>query len=320
MSSPRISTPRQYGGPHFGATAAGRSDMRMPRFFKRLFKFPQMDFEMAVWEMTHLLIAPKKVFKSIYYHKQTRNTWHRPDPSFTYLLSFFLLLTSFAWSLAYTPSFGSVVKLALMFVVIHFLAGSLLVSAIAYYLVGRLLGPGIAGLPGRRRQQGLFGPPGGTRGAEVLEFGYCFDVSIRAFFPPYVLLYIIQYILMPVLNHQNHASTFFANLLYLGAGLYWSLITFLGVDCDLVGVYDLEYQSYDMGNKVAVPGREGMSITRRMRLHEPQNPVGYRLDQGRWRKDCQGSWRFESSLMAEILQSASLHLSRIDRLTERQRS
>lgn len=36
----------------------------------RLFKFPQMDFEMAVWEMTHLLIAPKKVFKSIYYHKR----------------------------------------------------------------------------------------------------------------------------------------------------------------------------------------------------------------------------------------------------------
>lgn len=38
----------------------------------RLFKFPQMDFEMAVWEMTHLLIAPKKVFKSIYYHKRER--------------------------------------------------------------------------------------------------------------------------------------------------------------------------------------------------------------------------------------------------------
>ncbi len=115
-----------------------------------------------------------------------------------------------------------------MFVVVHFLAGSLLISTLAYYMVGRLLGPGIAGLPGRRRQQGLFGPPGGTRGAEVLEFGYCFDVSIRAFFPPYVLLYILQYILMPVINHQNRASTFFANLLYLAAGIYWSLITFLG--------------------------------------------------------------------------------------------
>lgn len=33
-----------------------------------MFKFPQMDFEMAIWEMTSLLIAPKKVFKSIYYH------------------------------------------------------------------------------------------------------------------------------------------------------------------------------------------------------------------------------------------------------------
>jgi UNC-50 family len=38
--------------------------------YLRLFKFPQMDFDMAVWEMTHLLIAPKKVFKSIYYHKR----------------------------------------------------------------------------------------------------------------------------------------------------------------------------------------------------------------------------------------------------------
>ena len=200
---------------------------------------------MAVWEMTHLLIAPKKVFKSMYYHKrmtciapsnlanadwraETRNTWHRPDPSFTYLLAFFLLLTSFAWSLAYTPAIASIVKLALMFVFVHFLAGSLAVSTIAYFVVGRLLGPGVAGLPGRRRQQGLFGPPGGTRGAEALEFGYCFDVSIRAFFPPYVLLYIVQYILMPAINHSNRVSTFFANLLYLAAGIYWSLIIFLG--------------------------------------------------------------------------------------------
>lgn len=44
---------------------------RMPRFFKRLFKFPQMDFEMAVWEMTNIVIAPKKVFRSIRYHQRT---------------------------------------------------------------------------------------------------------------------------------------------------------------------------------------------------------------------------------------------------------
>ena len=40
----------------------------VPRLLKRLFKFPQMDFEVAVWEMTNLLVAPRKVFRNMYYH------------------------------------------------------------------------------------------------------------------------------------------------------------------------------------------------------------------------------------------------------------
>lgn len=164
-----------------------------------------------------------------------RNSWHRPDPAFTYLLSFFLLLTSFAWSLAYTPKLTSIFKLAFMFIFIHFLLGSILIATSFYFLVGRFLGPGIPGLPGRRRPQGLFGATTQSSASsssapqgESLEFGYCFDVTTRAFFPPYVLLYIIQYILMPAIDHKNTASVFVANTLYLVAGVYWSLITFLG--------------------------------------------------------------------------------------------
>ena len=37
-------------------------------YLARLFKFPQMDFEMAIWEIMSLIIAPKKVFRQIYYH------------------------------------------------------------------------------------------------------------------------------------------------------------------------------------------------------------------------------------------------------------
>lgn len=190
-----------------------------------MFKFPQMDFEMAIWEMTSLLIAPKKVFKSIYYHVclfpcfqhtsltwpirnvgvvirsalplpihlsgiltgwiETKNTWHRPDPSFTYLLSFFLLLTSLAWGLAYSPSFGAILRLSLLFVFVHFIGSSLLISTIAYFTVGRLFGPngaaasltGFRGSRGRRRgaAQGLFVQPGEK---DQLEYGYCFDVCI----------------------------------------------------------------------------------------------------------------------------------------------
>lgn len=78
--NPHISIPRQHGGTsNFGGTTtpgARKEGLRMPRFFKRLFKFPQMDFEMAIWEMTSLLIAPKKVFRSIYYHVRQALLFH----------------------------------------------------------------------------------------------------------------------------------------------------------------------------------------------------------------------------------------------------
>ncbi len=85
-----------------------------------------------------------------------------------------MLLTGIAWGIAYTNSVGAIVRLTLLFVFVHFLAVSLIVATAAFFLVGRLLGPGIAGLPGRRRQQGLFTQAGE---GEQLEFGYCFDVS-----------------------------------------------------------------------------------------------------------------------------------------------
>ncbi|KAJ5053582.1 hypothetical protein NUH16_010655 [Penicillium rubens] len=206
-----------------------------------------MDFEMAIWEMTSLLIAPKKVFKSIYYHKrestysklrpQTKNTWHRPDPSFTYLLSFFLLLTAFAWGLAYTPGFGAIMRLTFLFVVVHFIGSSLFVSTIGYFIIGRLFGPngaaaslaGLRGSRGRRRgaAQGLFTQPGEK---EQLEFGYCFDVSNRAFFPLYLHLYVVQFLLLPLLTRSpsNFLATFLGNSLYLSALIYYTYITFLG--------------------------------------------------------------------------------------------
>ncbi|KAF2008201.1 UNC-50 [Amniculicola lignicola CBS 123094] len=227
--NPHISLPRPTGGPsNFGSTApSSRNEgVRMPRFFKRLFKFPQMDFEMALWEMTSLIIAPKKVFRSIYYHKQTKNTWHRPDPSFTYLLSFFLILTSLAWGLAYADGVARTLRITLVFVFIHFLLISLLIATLFYFLVGRLLGPGVKGLPGRRRQ-GLFNVESGQEG-EALEFGYCWDVAIRAFVPVWVFLYFVQFVLMPVVATKHWVSLLVGNSLYLVALNYYFIITFLG--------------------------------------------------------------------------------------------
>ncbi|KAI4126396.1 MAG: hypothetical protein LQ338_003766 [Usnochroma carphineum] len=114
---------------------------------------------------------------------ETKNTYHLADPSFTYLLSSFQLLTGLAWGIASTTSVGATIRLTLIFIFVHFLLGSLVVATAAYFLVGRLLGPRSSG--GRRK--GLFGDTSAARDRdrdrergeeEGLEFGYCFDVSL----------------------------------------------------------------------------------------------------------------------------------------------
>ncbi|KAF2444108.1 UNC-50 [Karstenula rhodostoma CBS 690.94] len=227
--NPHISLPRPTGGPsNFGSTPSSRrNELRMPRFFKRLFKFPQMDFEMAIWEMMSLMIAPKKVFRSIYYHKQTSKTYHRPDPSFTYLLSAFQLLTSLAWGFAYASSAPSILKITLVFIFVHFLLSSLVISTLNFFLIKYLLGPNSKILPGKRR--GLYDLSANDgEGKEELEFGYCWDVAIRAFVPVWVFLYVVQFLCMPLVGTDHWVSLALSNTLYLAALIYYFIITFLG--------------------------------------------------------------------------------------------
>lgn len=143
-------------------------------------------------------------------------------------------MTGVAWGSAYADGVGPTIRIALVFVLGHFLGTSLLVSTLMYFLVGRVLG---------KRRQGLFGPP--TSGEEGLEFGYCFDVclsrpsawyrsltspqvSIRAFLPLWVFLYVLQFLFMPLIARDYWVSNFFGNSMYLLALSYYFVITFLG--------------------------------------------------------------------------------------------
>jgi len=54
-------------------------------------------------------------------------------------------------------------------------------------------------------------------------------VSIRAYLPVWVFLYILQFLLMPLIAQDySFASNFFGNTLYLIALAYYFVITFLG--------------------------------------------------------------------------------------------
>jgi len=54
------------------------------------------------------------------------------------------------------------------------------------------------------------------------------QVSIRAFFPLWVFLYVVQFLLMPVISRDYWVSEFFGNSLYLIAFGYYFVISFLG--------------------------------------------------------------------------------------------
>jgi len=116
---------------------------------------------------------------------------------------------------------------------VDFALVGLVIATIAWFLAKRFL-------KGRGRTIGT-----DILVSEELEFGYCFDVHCNAFFPVFVFLYVIQYLVMPLLMKDlwygpwetsmgltgGRISLFLGNTLYAVALLYYSYITFLGYSC-----------------------------------------------------------------------------------------
>lgn len=60
------------------------------KYLRRLFRFRQMDFEFAGWQMLYLFTSPQRVYRNFHYRKQTKDQWARDDPAFLVLLSVWL--------------------------------------------------------------------------------------------------------------------------------------------------------------------------------------------------------------------------------------
>ncbi|CUS09665.1 unnamed protein product [Tuber aestivum] len=206
MYAPRTSPPpmRSAFAPHIapprhGSRSDSGSGSRLPLFFRRMIKFPQMDFEVCCI--------------------QTKNTWSRDHPSFIVLLTSFLTLTSLALGLAYTPEFASIMRLMFSLVFLHFLLTSVMFALAGYIMCRNFLKvPGTGGL----------GRAGVVAGEGEMEFMYCLEIGVGAFFPVWVFLYVIQFLTMPVLTGDYWISIFLGNSLYLVAFSFYCVITFLG--------------------------------------------------------------------------------------------
>ncbi|CCC68863.1 hypothetical protein NCAS_0B07790 [Naumovozyma castellii] len=184
----------------------------LPPVLKRLFKSPKnLDFETAIWEMIHLITQPRKAFRSFYYQHQTKNQWARDDPSFFILQVLLLSIASIAWSIAYGDTFGGFLKLLFNMIFVDFFLVGFLITTAFWIILNR-----------------PFFKFKTTLGYNNVEWAYCFDVHCNAFLIIWVLLYLVQFLLLPVINLHNWIGLIVGNSLYCFAIGHYFILTFYG--------------------------------------------------------------------------------------------
>ncbi|KAL1925727.1 uncharacterized protein VTP21DRAFT_610 [Calcarisporiella thermophila] len=184
----------------------------LPLFLRRLFRFPHMDFEYALWQMAYLCLSPRRVYRNIYYHKQTKNQWSRDDPAFVVLLSGMLCISAVAWGLVYGHGFVGILRMMLYMVFVDFVIVGIIVATLSWLVSNHFLKQRVTS----------------HSVDQEVEWQYAFDVHCNAFFPVFLILYVIQFFFMGLLLRRGWISLFVGNTMYLVAVIYYFYVTFLG--------------------------------------------------------------------------------------------
>lgn len=193
-----------------------RNNSVLPQYLRRIVKYQQMDMEYTFWQMLHLCTSPKVVYQQTKYHKQTKNQWARDDPAFVVICSFLLAVAASAFSAAYGHGVGQASFTIASVVIMHFLLAGISLASICWFLSNHYLREEIAVHTHVVEQR--------------VEWLYAFDVHCNAYFPLFVVLYVLQYFLSPLLLAHGFMSTFLSNVLYFVALSYYHYLNFLGYD------------------------------------------------------------------------------------------
>jgi len=184
----------------------------LPEYFRRMLHYPQMDVEYTFWQMFYLCVRPSTVYRTIKWHKQTKNQWARDDPGFVAILAFFIAIASVSYAVAFKmDSFFQVLWIMFSTILVDFLTVGCIVATIGWWAANKYL-----------RVHGIHSVE------QKVEWLYSFDVHCNSFFPLFLLLYVFQFFLLPVLLMHGFIATILANSLYMVAFVYYTYITFLG--------------------------------------------------------------------------------------------
>jgi len=184
----------------------------LPEYIKRLGSYGQMDIEYTFWQMFYLCFNPSRVYRTTAWHKQTKNQWARDDPAFVAILIVFLSVASLAYSVAFKAGGFSIIKIMFWTVFIDFISIGLLVATLGWWISNKYL----------RMRNTIHSVE------QNVEWLYAFDIHCNSFFPLFLILYVLQFFLVPLLLSTQFIATIFANTIYLVAFGYYYHITFLG--------------------------------------------------------------------------------------------
>jgi len=192
--------------------------MTPSQYLSRLTDFSQMDIQSALDQMKSLLsLTPtqtQKVYKMAYYRKQTKNHWARDDPAFAALQILFLVLSSCAYCIAFRSE--SMISSSLRFG-FHSVAINWFLSGVVIASIGRSIA-----------NQHLTVHSSNSHVHQSVEWLYAFDIHCNAFFPAFVLLYGVQFFLLPLVLGISLMALILSNTLYVLAFGWYFYVTHLG--------------------------------------------------------------------------------------------
>ncbi|CAM9527186.1 unnamed protein product [Chrysoparadoxa australica] len=185
----------------------------LPEYLRRACDWHQMDLEATCDQMVYLLtVYPQRVYKSAQYRKQTKNQWARDDPGFALVQCCLLVVACVAFGLAFqVRGFWSYIGLICHSVLLHWLLMGVVVATIGRAVANAYLL--------QHRSHSV---------EQTVEWLYAFDVHCNSFFLMFMLLYVVQFLLLPILLRENFIALLMSNALYAAGFSIYAYITCLG--------------------------------------------------------------------------------------------
>jgi len=154
-------------------------------------------------------------YRSVVLRKQIKNHWARDDPAFVVLLIYFMSLSSLAYAITFssssTMSILYFVRMVFYSVFVEFLFVGCAIATLGWYLTNKYM-----------KVRPLLSVE------QRVEWLFAFDIHCNGFFPLFLILYVVQFFLSPLLLKPDFVACLIANTIYAFAICYYIYITFLG--------------------------------------------------------------------------------------------